>query len=323
MQIAKRATLSPAGAKARMAHIRHIELDPGRNANKKGKGTRMKKKFKALATVACAGVLALSLAGCGSSGSSSSSSSTTAATTEDTTITVAACPAPHADILRNAVAPVLEEMGYTLDVMEFSDYIQPNTAVDEGEADANYFQHVPYLENFNEENGTNLVSVASVHVEPFGLYSDKITDLSELQEGATVAVPNDTTNEARALLLLEAEGLIELDPDAGVLATPLDITSNPLNLQFEELAAANLPSALPDVDVAAVNYNYAYEADIFDLQIAVESSDSLAAQTYANVLVVNEDNVDSDKTKALVEAINSDAVREYIEENYPFLVITF
>lgn len=279
--------------------------------------SQSRKTFKLIAVLAAA--LALSLAvltGC--SGSSSSTSSS-----EDKKITIAACPTPHAQILNEAVAPELEKAGYTLEVKEFTDYVLPNTATEEGDVDANYFQHGPYLDDFNAEKSTHLVSVASVHVEPFGIYSDKISSLSELSDGAVIAVPNDTTNEARALLLLEQEGLIKLDPNAGVTATPNDIVDNPKNLTFRELEAAAIPNALPDVDAAAVNYNYAYDGDIFDKQIAVESSDSLAAQTYANLIVVHEDNKDSEKTKALAAACNADSVRDYIAKNFPHLVVTF
>lgn len=267
-----------------------------------------------------AGVFALALAGLALSGCSSSSSdgSNEAASSEDTTITVAAVPTPHAEVLNDVVAPILEEQGYTLEVKEFTDYVQPNTVTEEEEVDANYFQHGPYLENFNEENGTHLVSVAAVHFEPMAIFPGKTTSLDDLQEGAIVAVPNDATNEARALLLLEAAGLIELDTDAGITATTNDIVSNPLNLDFEELEAANVPNVLEDVDIAVINGNYALEAglSVSADALQVESEDSEAAETYANLLVVKEGNEDSAKIKALAEALNSDEVRDYINDTY-------
>ena len=261
--------------------------------------------------------LAFSLAAC-----SSDESSEDEATEEDTTITVAAVPTPHAEILNDVVAPILEEEGYTLEVIEYTDYVQPNTVTEEGEVDANYFQHLPYLENFNEENDTHLVEVVAVHFEPFGLYPGKVSSIDDLEEGATIAVPNDATNEARALLLLEDVGLITLDEDAGIDATTNDIIDNPLNLQFEELEAATIPTVVEDVDLACINGNYAIEAGFTsDDQLAVESADSLAAETYANYLVVKEGNEDSEKIQALAEALTSDEVRTYIEENYDGAVV--
>ncbi|MBP3470333.1 MAG: MetQ/NlpA family ABC transporter substrate-binding protein [Lachnospiraceae bacterium] len=262
----------------------------------------MKKKIALLVGtfVLAAGVLA----GCGKGGD------------EDNVIRVGASITPHAEILE-VIKDDLAEQGYTLEIVEYNDYVLPNTALESGELDANYFQHTPYLDNFNEENGTHLVSVASVHFEPFGIYAGKTASLDDLQDGAIVAVPNDATNEARALLLLEAQGLIEVDDNAGITATVVDITSNPLNLQFEEIEAAQTARALQDVDIAALNGNYALEAGLsVEDAIALEASDSLAAQTYANIIAVHQDNVDSEKTQALVNAILSDEVRDYINENY-------
>lgn len=270
----------------------------------------------AVALIAALGIAALALTGCSSSSDSQESS-------EDKTITVAAVPTPHAEILNDAVKPLLEDQGYTLEVTEFTDYVQPNTVTEADEVDANYFQHGPYLENFNEEQGTHLVSVASVHFEPMGIYPGKTTSLDDLEDGATIAVPNDATNEARALLLLEQEGLIELDDEAGVTATPNDITSNPKNLEFQELEAAVVPTVIDDVDVAVINGNYALEAGfkVNEDALAVEAADSLAAETYANLLVVKEGNEDSDKIKALAEALNSDEVRDYINNTYEGAVV--
>lgn len=257
----------------------------------------------------------VALTGCSSDSSSQESS-------DDKTITVAASPTPHAEILNNAVKPILEQEGYTLEVKEFTGYVQPNTVTEAGEVDANYFQHRPYLENFNAEQGTHLVEVAGVHFEPMGLFSQNISSLDQLSEGATVAVPNDATNEARALLLLEQEGLIEIDDEAGINATTNDITSNPLNLQFNELEAANLPNVLADVDLAAINGNYALAADLtMDDALAVEADDSLAAETYTNIVVVKDGNQNSEKIQALAKACNSDEVRDYINETYNGAVV--
>ncbi len=270
-----------------------------------------KKLFFAAAVAVLGAALALTLTGCGSSSSK-----------EDKTITVAASPTPHAEILTNAVKPLLEKEGYTLEVKEFTDYVQPNTVTEEGEVDANYFQHKPYLDNFNTEKGTHLVSVEGVHFEPMGIYSKKLTNLSELKDGATVAVPNDATNEARALLLLQDQGLITLKDGAGIEATPNDIVSNPKNLSFKELEAATVPNVIDDVDIAIINGNYAAPAGFKTSEaLASESAQSLAAQTYANILVVKEGNENSDKIKALAKALNSDEVRDYITKTYDGAVV--
>ena len=275
-----------------------------------------KSALKKLAAFAAAGVLAAGvLAGCAGSGSNSGS--------DDKTITVAASPTPHAEILTNAVADQLKEQGYTLEVKEFTDYIQPNTVTEEGEVDANYFQHQPYLDSFNEEKGTHLVSVEAIHFEPFGLYAGKTASLDALADGATVAVPNDTTNEARALLLLQQEGLIKLADGAGITATAKDIVENPKNLQIKELEAANIPNALKDVDIACINGNYAQAAGLSVEKdaLAVEATDSLAAETYANVLVVKDGNQDSEKIQALAKALKSDAARDFINKTYEGAVV--
>ena len=227
---------------------------------------------------------------------------------------VGACVTPHAEIL-NELKSDLAEKGYDLQVVEYNDYVLPNTALEDGDLDANYFQHQPYLDDFNAENGTHIVGVANVHFEPLGIYAGKTASLDELKDGAVVAVPNDTTNEARALLLLEQEGLIKLKADAGLQATVLDIEENPLNLEIKELEAAQVARAINDVDVACINGNYAIEAGL-DAAIALESADSKAAETYANIIAVREGDEDTDKTKALVDAVLSDKVRDFINENY-------
>ena len=246
---------------------------------------------------------------------------TDAATGELEVLKVGASITPHAEILAQ-VKDTLAAEGYDLQVVEYNDYVLPNTALEDGELDANFFQHQPYLDDFNAENGTHLVSVAAVHFEPFGLYAGKTDSIANLKDGAIVAVPNDTTNEARALLLLEAQGLIKLKEGAGLTATVLDIEENPLNLEIKEIEAAQLVRSLPDVDIAAINGNYAAEGglNVADA-IAVEASDSLAADTYANVIVVKEGNENSEKTQALVGVVLSDGVKSYIEETYGNAVI--
>ena len=262
------------------------------------------------AIVALAAVFALGLAGCGGNSASSASDSGSA---EDKVITVAASPTPHAEILNTAVKPALEAEGWTLEVKEFTDYVLPNTATEDGEVDANYFQHIPYLENFNEEQGTHLVNVAGVHIEPMSVYAGKTASFDELADGATVAVPNDTTNEARALLLLQTAGLIELEDPTNLAATPKDIKSNPKNLQFKEVEAATVPTILPDVDIAVINTNYAIGAQLpKDLILITEAAES----PYVNVLVVKEGNEDAEKTKVLIEAITSQDVKDYIAKNF-------
>jgi len=290
-----------------------------------------RKLIVSIAAAAFGALLALGLAGCGSQSTSSSASAasseaSTSAASSLETITVAAVPTPHAEILNDVVAPILEEEGYNLVVKEFSDYVLPNTATEEGEVDANYFQHGPYLENFNAEQGTHLVSVVAVHYEPFGLYAGKdksLTSLDDLPEGAKIAVPNDATNEARALLLLEDAGLIKLADGAGLTATKADIVENPRNLDIIELEAAQTALSLDDVDIAAINSNYALEAglNVSKDAIVTESADSEAAQTYANLLVVKEGNEDSAAVQALAKALNSDEVRDYINKTYEGAVV--
>lgn len=279
----------------------------------------MKKKIFTLA-VAAALTLGL-LTGCGQSAEPASENTNQESKEEKEleTIKVGACVTPHAEIL-NAIKDDLAEKGYDLEVVEYNDYVLPNTALENGELDANYFQHKPYLDDFNAENGTHIVGVANVHFEPLGIYAGKTASLDELQEGAEVAVPNDTTNEARALLLLEQEGLIKLKKDAGLQATVLDIEENPLNLKINELEAAQVARAISDVDIACINGNYAIEAGL-DEAIAMESSQSEAAETYANLIAVREGDEESPKTKALVEAVLSDKVRDFINENYEGAVV--
>ncbi|WP_267523079.1 MetQ/NlpA family ABC transporter substrate-binding protein [Campylobacter sp. MG1] len=233
------------------------------------------------------------------------------------TITVGATPVPHAEILTE-VAKILKEQGHELKIVEFNDYVLPNLAVNDGELDANFFQHKPYLDEFNNQKGTNLVSVQGVHLEPMGAYSKVIKNISELKEKALVYIPNDPTNESRALNILEKAGLIELDKNVE-LKTPLDITKNPKNLEFKELEAAQLPRALEECDLAVINSNYALAANLNPTKDAViiESKDS----PYVNIVAVKKDNAESDKTKILVKAISDEKIKAFIEEKYKGAII--
>lgn len=232
-------------------------------------------------------------------------------------IVVGASPTPHLEILE-ALKDTLAEQGYDLQVQEYTDYIIPNTALENGELDANYFQHITYLNDFNAENSTHLVSIADVHYEPMGLYPGKTTSLEELADGATIGIPADPTNEARALLLLESAGLITINPDAGIKATPYDITDNPKNLQFSEMEAAQLPRALADLDMAVINGNYALQANLSAATdaLAAEDDQSLAATLYVNVLAVKEGTENDEKLQALAAALCSDTAKNFINEQY-------
>lgn len=265
-------------------------------------------------------VLSVSLlAGCQQEGNTASGG--TAAGGETKVITVGASPAPHAEILKIA-GEVLKDQGYELKIMEFSDYVQPNLALQDGNLDANYFQHKPYLDDFNVENQTDLVSIGAIHYEPFGVYAGKTASLADLADGATIAVPNDTTNEARALLLLQDQGLIKVKDDAGLAATPKDIAENPKNLKFKEIEAAQLVRALPDVDVAVINGNYAIDGGLkVSDALAVEASDSVAAATYANVVAIRKGDENREDLKALLAALKSDKVRQYINDTYEGAVL--
>ena len=239
-------------------------------------------------------------------------------------ITVAATANPHAEILEEA-KPLLEELGYDLEIEVFADYVLPNEVVESGEMDANYFQHINYLNSFNEEQGTHLVNAGEIHYEPFGIYAGKKESLDDVEDGDTVAVPNDTTNEARALLLLEAQGWITLDPEAGITATPEDITDNPYNLEIEPFEAAQVARHIDEVSYAVLNGNYALEAGLNagTDALAVETADSDAIQQYVNIIAVKEGNEDEPKIQALVEVLKSDEIREFIEKEYSGAVVPF
>lgn len=260
------------------------------------------------------GVVALGgLTACGGSGTAAEGS----AAAGSTTLTVAASPAPHAEILNDFAAPLLAKEGIELKVKEYTDYIQPNKDTTSGAVDANYFQHITYLENYNAENGTDLVSAGLIHYEPFAVYAGTSNDLDAIADGATIAVPNDPTNEGRALLLLQDLGLIALSDPENLEATPKDIKDNPHNLRFQELEAAALPRALSSVDFAVINGNYAIEAGYHVADaLAHESSDSLAVEKYANIICVAKNNEDSKTVKALVKVLTSDDFKAYLEENY-------
>ncbi|MGN0388486.1 MAG: MetQ/NlpA family ABC transporter substrate-binding protein [Suilimivivens sp.] len=300
----------------------------------------MKKK---LALILTAAMIAGTLTACGGSAETTAETETAEETTEEATeateaadtdaeaqtgelqvITVAATAVPHAEILE-AAKPLLAEQGYDLQVTVFDDYVQPNNVVESGEIDANYFQHIPYLESFNAEQGTHLVNVGGIHYEPFGIYAGTESDLANISDGATIAVPNDTTNEARALLLLQDNDLITLDEDAGINATILDIKENPHNIEFVELEAAQVPKVLGEVSFAVINGNYALDAGLNAKTdaLATEESDSLAAQTYVNIIAVKEGNEENEGVKALVNVLKSDEIKKFIEETYEGAVVPF
>lgn len=261
-------------------------------------------------------ILVLALAALTACGGGSSEEAAGGEADADKVIKVAASPTPHAEIL-GSVADALQEEGWTLEVVEFDDYVQPNVATTDGDVDANYFQHVPYLDEYNAQNGTNLVSVGGVHYEPMGVYAGTKKSFDELAEGDQVGIPNDATNGARALLLLQDNGVIKLKDGAGVTATEQDIAENPKNIKIVPLEAATIPASLPDLALGVINANYAIGADLkIDEALATEAADSLAADTYVNVIVVNEENKDSEKTQALVAALQTDEVRKFIEDTY-------
>lgn len=277
----------------------------------------MKKKILALAL---AGVLVVgALTGCGTSKSESSKKKT-----DDKKITVAASATPHAEILEEAKT-LLKDKGYELEVKVFDDYVQPNNVVESGEFDANYFQHVPYLERFNEEKGTHLVVAGKIHYEPFGIYPGTKKDLKDIAKGDKIAVPNDTTNEARALLLLQDNGIIKLKDGAGIKATVNDIEENPNNIEIVELEAAQVPRVVNEVAYVVLNGNYALEANytVKKDALAYEKSDSEAAKTYVNVIAVKEGNENSEKIKALVDVLKSDSIKKFINEKYDGAVIVY
>lgn len=271
----------------------------------------MKKYGSIVALIAALALVPALLTGCGLKSEKGSEGSK-----GDKVLKIGASPTPHAQILEQ-VKDVLAEEGIELEIVEYTDYILPNSGVDSGELDANYFQHKPYLDDFNEENGTDIVSVASIHFEPLGIYAGKVDSIDKLGKGAKIAVPNDATNEARALLLLQDQGLIKLKDGVGLEATVKDIIDNPKNIEFVEIEAAATASTLKDVDLAVINGNYALSAGLTaDDALTTEAADSLAAETYANIIAVKAGHEDDAAVKALVKALQSDEVKSYIEKTY-------
>lgn len=287
--------------------------------------------MKKVCTIALSALLALSLlAGCGSSGSSASapaasgSAAGSAAPAETVTLKVGASITPHAEILAQC-KPILAEQGIDLEVVEYTDYVQPNTAVEEGDLDANYFQHVNYLNWFNGDYGTHLVSACTVHYEPFGIYAGKVSAIADLKDGDEIAVPNDGSNETRALLLLQQEGIITLNDGitAASNATIQDIASYNVKVNIREMEAAQLTLSLPDVAMAVINGNYALQGGLNAATdaLAIEDSQGDAAQEYANILAVKEGRENDAAIQALVEALHSDTVKTYIENTYSGAVV--
>ena len=277
----------------------------------------MKKKIVALLLTSI--LVASVLTGCGNAAPATGSVAESKGV-----IKVAASPTPHAEILAKA-KDALAAKGWDLQVTEFEDYVQPNLVVESGEIDANYFQHVPYLDDFNKENGTSLVNAGGIHYEPFGIYPGTKSSIADIADGDVIAVPNDTTNEARALLLLEANGLIKLKDDAGLTATVNDIVENPKNINFEELEAAQVARVIDEVAFVVLNGNYALAAglSVGKDSIAFEASDSEAAKTYVNIVAVKEGNENNEAIKKLVEVLKSDDVKKFINEKYDGAVVPF
>lgn len=279
----------------------------------------MKKWFLVLAAA-----LLMIIAGCaqgneGNAGNNASNNESNGAeqqeqpAQEEITLTVGASEVPHSEILK-FVAPILEEQGIKLDVIVFNDYVQPNVQLYEGGLDANFFQHKPYLDEFNADRNYDLVSVAGIHIEPFGVYSEKLESLDELEDGAKIAIPNDPTNRGRALILLAQNDLITLSEEAGTSASPADIIDNPRNFQFVELEAAMLPRILDEFEIAAINTNYALQADLNPLEDAIVIEDS--ESPYVNILAARPDNQDSAAIQKLVEVLTSSDVEQFISETY-------
>lgn len=264
------------------------------------------KHGKRILAVFCAAALSLSFTAC--------------AGKKSATLKVGASPAPHAEILE-AAKPLLAEQGIELEIVEFDDYVLPNTALSDGDLDANYFQHQPYLDTFNAGNGTDLISAASIHYEPLGIYPGSAASLEALADGGKVAVPNDGSNEARALYLLEANGLIKVNHDVGYEATVLDVTENPKNIEIIELDADKIPGALPDVDLAVINGNYAIGAGVNDTVLVTEDPNGDSAKTYANIIAVRPGDETREDIKALVDVLKSDEIRSFMEEKYAGSVV--
>jgi len=276
-------------------------------------------KLSKIFKTATLGLVATALVACGNNNSQSGESKTTTAEkSEDKKITVVASPAPHAEILEQ-VKPILAKEGVDLQIVEFTDYIQPNMALSSHEVDANFFANVPYQNNYNKDHGTNFVSLAPVHIEPLAIYSQKIKDLKDLPNGAKVAIPSDPTNSARALLLLQSAGLVTLKDPTGLTNTPFDVTTNPKNIQITELEAAQIPRSIEDLDAAVINANYALPAGLNPTKdgLFVEKADS----PYANLLSVNPGDENKPAIQKLAKALQSPEVKKFIEEHYKGAII--
>jgi len=273
---------------------------------------------KILALIATLAIACLALAGCGGSQSASSSSSSTASSSAKT-LKVGATAVPHAEILE-AAKPLLKERGVDLEIVEFNDYVQPNLALNDKELDANYFQHLPYLENFKDEHPeVKLVSAAGIHIEPMGVYSKKVKDLKDIKDGASVAIPNDPTNGGRSLLLLQRAGLIKLAEGVNEKATVNDIVENPKNLKFQEVEAAQVPRTLEDVDAAVINSNFAMQVNLDPTKDALFIEDSTSP--YVNIIAVREGDTNRPEIKALIEVLQSQAIKDFINEKYKGAVV--
>ncbi|MFJ6987129.1 MULTISPECIES: MetQ/NlpA family ABC transporter substrate-binding protein [unclassified Streptomyces] len=277
----------------------------------------MRNTAKFTTAVLAVGALTLGLTACGSDNKDDSASGSS---DSGGPLIVAASPVPHAEILTFVKDNLAKKAGLDLEVKEFTDYVTPNTATEDGSVGANYFQNQPYLDDFNKKNGTHVVPVVTVHLEPLGLYSSKFKSADELKSGATVAVPNDTVNEARALKLLAANGLITLKDGVGNEATPADITGNPKKLKFKELEAAQTPRSLQDVDAAVINGNYAIEADLKPAEDALVL-ESPKDNPYGNFLAVKKGNEDDPRVKKLAKLLVSPEVKKFIEDKYAGSVI--
>lgn len=279
----------------------------------------MRKNIKITAAAAATAALAFGLTACGTDSDPASTSETGAKADTSKALVVAASPTPHADILGFVKKNLADKAGLKLEVKEFTDYVLPNTATETGQVDANFFQHQPYLDDFNKKNNTHLVSVGTVHLEPLGLYSKKVKDLGDIKSGQTIAVPNDTTNEGRALQLLAENGLITLKAGVGTSAKLSDITDKK-GLEFKELEAATVPRALNDVDAAVINGNYAIEADLKPAKdsLALEKADG---NPYANIIAVKKGNEKDPRVEKLVKLLHSDEVKKFIEDTYQGSVV--
>lgn len=273
----------------------------------------MTTQFKTYFSLILIALLAIGLVACGGE-------TATAELTDK--LKIGATPTPHAEVLREA-AKILKEQGIELEIVEFTDYTTINPALDSGDLDANYFQHGQYLDDFNEKNKTELMAAGKVHYEPYGLYGGRLSTLADLTDGAKIAVPNDATNEARALLLLQQAGLIQLKEGAGILATIHDIVENPHNLDIVELAAEQIPRALQDVDFAVINGNYAISAglNVATDALVIEAADGEAGQVYANVVAVKKGHENDPAVKALLDVLHSEELAQWIKDNYEGAVL--